>query len=174
MAFVVAPCGGGARVVGHTIRSSTADDAAMRALRASRFEKTRSKPCWWLSPESGASCGCRRSRSRSRDRSSRHKESRKPRQTSEEREAERQLQKEKREAEERQRELEELDRDTRTVFAYNLATKAGERDIFEFFSQAGGVRPRHGERLREHGTEHLLRLTRDSVHIERVGADGVS
>ena len=30
-------------------------------------------------------------------------------------------------------------RDTRTIFAYNLSTKAGERDIFEFFGQAGSV-----------------------------------
>jgi RNA recognition motif-containing protein len=59
------------------------------------------------------------------------------------------------------------------VFAYNLSTKAGERDIFEFFSQAGGVRPRRSGRPREHGTQHLLHLTRDSVHIERVGAGGV-
>jgi hypothetical protein len=51
-----------------------------------------------------------------------------------------QVKREQREAEERQRELEELDRDTRTVFAYNLSTKAGERDLFEFFTRAGGVR----------------------------------
>lgn len=38
----------------------------------------------------------------------------------------------------RQRELEELERDTRTVFAHNLPTKADERDIFQFFSQARG------------------------------------
>jgi RNA-binding protein 39 len=46
---------------------------------------------------------------------------------------------EKREAEARQRELEELDRDTRTVFAYNVSTKADERDLFEFFTKAGTV-----------------------------------
>ncbi len=46
---------------------------------------------------------------------------------------------EKREAEARARELEELDRDTRTVFAYNVSTKADERDLFEFFTKAGKV-----------------------------------
>ena len=46
---------------------------------------------------------------------------------------------EKREAELRQRELEELDRDIRTVFAFNVSTKADERDLFEFFSKAGVV-----------------------------------
>jgi len=40
---------------------------------------------------------------------------------------------------ERQRELEELERDTRTVFAYNLNTKATDFDIFDFFSKAGKV-----------------------------------
>lgn len=40
---------------------------------------------------------------------------------------------------ERERELKELDRDTRTVFAYNLNLKAEERDLFEFFSKAGKV-----------------------------------
>lgn len=44
-----------------------------------------------------------------------------------------------REAREREKELRELDRDTRTVFAYNLNLKAEERDLFEFFSQAGEV-----------------------------------
>jgi RNA recognition motif-containing protein len=43
------------------------------------------------------------------------------------------------EAREREKELKELDRDTRTVFAYNLNLKADERDLFEFFSQAGEV-----------------------------------
>lgn len=33
----------------------------------------------------------------------------------------------------------ELDRDYRTVFAYNLNLKADEKDIFEFFSTAGQV-----------------------------------
>ena len=46
---------------------------------------------------------------------------------------------EKREVEARQRELEDLDRDIRTVFAYNVSTKADERDLFEFFSAAGTV-----------------------------------
>jgi len=44
---------------------------------------------------------------------------------------------EERELEEQKRELAELDRDTRTVFAYNLSTKADEREIYGFFSQAG-------------------------------------
>ena len=33
----------------------------------------------------------------------------------------------------------ELDRDIRTVFAFNLSLKADERDIFELFSRAGQV-----------------------------------
>lgn len=44
-----------------------------------------------------------------------------------------------REQREREKELRELDRDTRTVFAYNLNLKADEKDIFEFFSRAGQV-----------------------------------
>mmetsp|Transcript_19465 Transcript_19465/g.37288 ORF Transcript_19465/g.37288 Transcript_19465/m.37288 type:complete len:572 (-) Transcript_19465:848-2563(-) len=72
-------------------------------------------------------------------RRSRSRSPRKPRETSADREMERTRRRQEREAEERQRELEELDRDTRTVFAYNLSTKAGERDMFEFFSQAGSV-----------------------------------
>ncbi|GAB4853127.1 hypothetical protein Ancab_017311 [Ancistrocladus abbreviatus] len=32
------------------------------------------------------------------------------------------------------------ERDQRTVFAYQIALRAGERDVFEFFSQAGKVR----------------------------------
>jgi hypothetical protein len=44
-----------------------------------------------------------------------------------------------REQREKERELKELDRDIRTVFAYNLPLKADERDLFEFFSKAGTV-----------------------------------
>ena len=44
-----------------------------------------------------------------------------------------------REAREKERELKELDRDIRTVFAYNLPLKADERDLFEFFSKGGTV-----------------------------------
>jgi RNA-binding protein 39 len=40
---------------------------------------------------------------------------------------------------EREKELEALERDTRTVFAYNVNTKADDRDLFQFFSQAGTV-----------------------------------
>lgn len=40
---------------------------------------------------------------------------------------------------ERERELAELERATRTVFAYNINIKADERDIYEFFSKAGEV-----------------------------------
>lgn len=46
---------------------------------------------------------------------------------------------EKRQQEQRERELQELDRDTRTVFAFNVSTKADERDLFEFFTAAGTV-----------------------------------
>lgn len=42
-------------------------------------------------------------------------------------------------AREKERELKELERATRTVFAFNLNIKADERDIFEFFSKAGEV-----------------------------------
>ena len=59
--------------------------------------------------------------------------------TSEEREAERKRRKEEKELERQKAELEKLDRDTRTVFAYNLSTKADERDIYKFFSKAGTV-----------------------------------
>ena len=41
--------------------------------------------------------------------------------------------------ERKRRELETLERDARTVFAYNLSTKADERDIFQFFSAVGTV-----------------------------------
>lgn len=44
-----------------------------------------------------------------------------------------------REQRERERELMELDRDIRTVFAYNLNLRADEKDIFKFFSKAGTV-----------------------------------
>lgn len=44
-----------------------------------------------------------------------------------------------REARERERELAELERATRTVFAYNINLKADERDIYEFFSKGGEV-----------------------------------
>lgn len=44
-----------------------------------------------------------------------------------------------REQRERERELKELDRDIRTVFAYNLPLRADERDLFKFFSAAGMV-----------------------------------
>ncbi|MEW5317543.1 MAG: hypothetical protein WDW38_008831 [Sanguina aurantia] len=40
---------------------------------------------------------------------------------------------------EQEKELREMERSTRTVFAYNLSLKADERDIFEFFSVAGRV-----------------------------------
>jgi hypothetical protein len=40
---------------------------------------------------------------------------------------------------ERERELAELERATRTVFAFNISIKADERDIFGFFSKAGQV-----------------------------------
>lgn len=39
----------------------------------------------------------------------------------------------------REKELRDMERDTRTVFAYNLNLKADERDIFTFFSTAGTV-----------------------------------
>ncbi len=43
-------------------------------------------------------------------------------------------------AREKERELKELERATRTVFAYNISLKAGEREIFDFFSGAGVYR----------------------------------
>ena len=56
-----------------------------------------------------------------------------------EREAMRERRREEREMERKRRELETLERDARTVFAYNLSTKADERDIFQFFSAVGTV-----------------------------------
>eukprot|EP00898_Chlorokybus_atmophyticus_P007365 jgi/Chlat1/762/Chrsp104S01237 len=81
-----------------------------------------------------------RSRSRERNRSRSKERSRK---RAEEEEKERLL----RESQdpilmaqrEREREMEELERMCKTVYAYNLNTKADERDLFEFFSQAGKV-----------------------------------
>lgn len=80
-----------------------------------------------------------RSRSRSRSRSPSHRSTTTAPRTSEEREAERRRRAEERELEQKKRELEKLDRDTRTVFAYNLSTKADEREIYQFFSQVGVV-----------------------------------
>jgi hypothetical protein len=40
---------------------------------------------------------------------------------------------------EQEREFAELERATRTVFAFNINIKADERDIFTFFSPAGQV-----------------------------------
>jgi RNA-binding protein 39 len=74
----------------------------------------------------------RRSRSRSRSKGG-------SKLTDEEREAEKKRRREERESEQQKRELEKLDRDTRTVFAYNLSTKADEREIYKFFSAAGIV-----------------------------------
>ena len=75
----------------------------------------------------------RRSRSRSRDRRDRRRD--------DERGARggAKASKEEKELERQKAELEKLDRDTRTVFAYNLSTKADERDIYKFFSKAGTV-----------------------------------
>ena len=33
----------------------------------------------------------------------------------------------------------ELDRDTRTIFAYNLPLRATEKELFQFFSSAGKI-----------------------------------
>ncbi len=44
-----------------------------------------------------------------------------------------------REQREKERELRELDRDIRTVFAYNLPLKADEKDLFNFFAKAGSI-----------------------------------
>lgn len=44
-----------------------------------------------------------------------------------------------REQRERERELLELDRDIRTIFAYNLPLKATEQDLFNFFATAGKI-----------------------------------
>ncbi|GLC69827.1 hypothetical protein PLESTF_000884800 [Pleodorina starrii] len=42
-------------------------------------------------------------------------------------------------AREKERELRELERATRTIFAYNLSLRADERDLFQFFSKVGRV-----------------------------------
>lgn len=44
-----------------------------------------------------------------------------------------------REQREREKELLELDRDIRTIFAYNLPLKATEQDLFNFFATAGKI-----------------------------------
>lgn len=44
-----------------------------------------------------------------------------------------------REQKERERELLELDRDIRTIFAYNLPLRATEKELFQFFSSAGKI-----------------------------------
>ena len=44
-----------------------------------------------------------------------------------------------REQRERERELMELDRDIRTIFAYNLPLRATEKELFQFFSSAGQI-----------------------------------
>jgi RNA-binding protein 39 len=54
---------------------------------------------------------------------------------------------------ERERELAELERATRTVFAFNINIKADERDIFGFFSKAGQVH--RGSASREGGGPNL-------------------
>lgn len=71
-----------------------------------------------------------RSRERSRDRYGDRRHSHKPRERTPP---------EVRELREQEKELQRLDRDTRTVFAYNLSLKADERDLFDFFSEAGTV-----------------------------------
>ena len=76
-----------------------------------------------------------RDRRRGRDRSRSRSRERRPRETSEER----QRRAEERALEKQRRELEALERDARTVFAYNLSTKADERDVFQFFGRAGVV-----------------------------------
>eukprot|EP01026_Neomeris_dumetosa_P059119 TRINITY_DN5518_c0_g1_i4.p2 TRINITY_DN5518_c0_g1~~TRINITY_DN5518_c0_g1_i4.p2 ORF type:complete len:530 (+),score=86.01 TRINITY_DN5518_c0_g1_i4:141-1592(+) len=76
----------------------------------------------------------KRSRSRSRDR----KRSRSHKSHSRSRRRESPPPKDSKEREQ-ERELEGLEKDARTVFAYNLALKAGEREIYEFFSRAGTV-----------------------------------
>ena len=55
---------------------------------------------------------------------------------------------------ERERELAELERATRTVFAFNINIKANEKDIFEFFCRAGEVRPGYRTRPYWPGARH--------------------
>ena len=77
--------------------------------------------------------------SRSRSRSPRRRDRRETSAERADREAIRERRREEREMERKRRELERLERDARTVFAYNLSTKADEREIFQFFSAAGTV-----------------------------------
>ncbi|KAI7845041.1 hypothetical protein COHA_001407 [Chlorella ohadii] len=82
----------------------------------------------------------RSSRDRSRERRKRSRRERRPRERSQERYRPRRRSPtppEVRAERERQAELEALDRDVRTVFAYNLSLKADEKDIFQFFIRAG-------------------------------------
>lgn len=86
----------------------------------------------------------RRSRSRSRSRKSRSKSREKSRDKDRARAKTKSPRRERtppevRLAREKEKELKELERATRTVFAYNLNIKAEERDLYEFFSKAGTV-----------------------------------
>jgi len=91
----------------------------------------------------------RRSRSRDKRRSSRSKSREKKRSHSGEakkqnrtkaKELEREEKRKRDRDERRLREVDDGDRDSRTVFAYNLPLRANERDLFDFFGKAGKVR----------------------------------
>eukprot|EP00899_Mesostigma_viride_P028498 jgi/Mesvir1/8833/Mv02732-RA.1 len=68
---------------------------------------------------------------------------------------------------ETERELEELERMCRTVYAYNLNSKADERDLFEYFSQAGTVADvrliMDKNSRRSKGLAYIEFVSRDSV-----------
>ena len=83
--------------------------------------------------------GARRSRSRSPKRGGDRGGARETSVERVERDQLRERRKEEREIERKRKELETLERDARTVFAYNLSTKADEREIFQFFSAVGTV-----------------------------------
>ena len=62
---------------------------------------------------------------------------------------------------EKEKELAELERATRTVFAYNLNIKAEERDIFEFFSKVclGGTNHAAASLTEEHAALAYLSVS---------------
>lgn len=119
----------------HKSRRSHDKDDDRRSSRRRRSSRSRSR---------SRSRSPRRRRSPGRHSSRRDKE-RDKRDSAYERQKEREREREKRRKEEEKlsaadREAIEAERDTRTVFAQNLPTKATEDDIIEFFEKVGKVR----------------------------------
>ena len=77
---------------------------------------------------------------------------------------------------ERERELMELDRDIRTIFAYNLPLKAGEKELFQFFASAGkivDVRIIMDRNTRKSkGFAYIEFANRVSLRLHRIASEG--